>query len=401
MGDTKIDNLFIVGAGFSYYAGLPLSTTFTKALLDVRGLKLDGPSTFQVELLKKFVSDTFDHGPGAAAKYWPQLEDIFTCIDLSANTGHHLGPHYSPSQLRTIRRALIVRIIRMLHSAYNKARNGTDDNWTVLEQFFRLVNPTNSAFLSMNWDTVIEAGLKKAQSISDYDYGCNAIRAEFSLIGDGISLKESEPEIQLLKPHGSSNWLYCDACRQVFWFPASSTDKIATQLFRRSDWDVVEKIIHKSCDPAATSRKCPGCSAKALGTRFATFSYRKALDFPMHESSWRTAERLLREAKNWIFVGYSLPAADYEFKLLLKRVELSRQISPNMVLITGGDNDAVDQTQLAYQRFFGPNLGSKEPNVYTGGIDSKAINGLQELGALKAKKPLRPVIKKKLRSFGK
>jgi hypothetical protein len=41
------------------------------------------------------------------------IEDIFTCIDLSANTGHHLGPKYSPSDLRSVRRGLIVRIIRM------------------------------------------------------------------------------------------------------------------------------------------------------------------------------------------------------------------------------------------------------------------------------------------------
>lgn len=86
-----VENLFIVGAGFSHYAGLPLTTNFTEALLDVTRLKLDGPSAFQVEFIKKFVTATFDHAPSAAAKYWPHLEDIFTCIDLSANTGHHLG----------------------------------------------------------------------------------------------------------------------------------------------------------------------------------------------------------------------------------------------------------------------------------------------------------------------
>ena len=50
----------------------------------------------------------------------------------------------------------------------------------------------------------------------------------------------------------------------------------------------------------------------------------------MYDQSWQTAERLLREAKNWIFIGYSLPAADYEFKLLLKRVQLSRKAKPNL-----------------------------------------------------------------------
>ena len=40
--------------------------------------------------------------------------------------------------------------------------------------------------------------------------------------------------------------------------------------------------------------------------------------------TWFDAEDLLREAKNWVFVGYSLPEADYEFKYLLKRIELSK-----------------------------------------------------------------------------
>ena len=41
--------------------------------------------------LGKFIHDAFDHNESAKAKYWPNLEDVFTNIDLAANTGHHLG----------------------------------------------------------------------------------------------------------------------------------------------------------------------------------------------------------------------------------------------------------------------------------------------------------------------
>ncbi len=37
----ETEHLFIVGAGFSLQAGLPLTNQFTKKLLDVKGLKLD------------------------------------------------------------------------------------------------------------------------------------------------------------------------------------------------------------------------------------------------------------------------------------------------------------------------------------------------------------------------
>lgn len=379
---SKIDHLFIVGAGFSNNAGLPLTSEFTDKLLDVDGLKLDGPSALQVAFLKKFVTDTFELAPDTGAELWPQLEDIFTCIDLSANTGHHLGPQYSPSQLRTVRRALIVRIIRMLRYCYTSARDTPNAKWKRLEQFFKLVDIQNTAFLSMNWDTVIESGLARTQKIKDIDYGCDAIAAAFAATGSKIFLRDEKPEIQILKPHGSTNWLYCDACRQIFWFSVNTSDRIAAQLFRRSDWNVIKQATGNRYRLQTPSRKCPICDARALGTRFATFSYRKALDFAMHELSWHTAERLLREAKNWIFIGYSLPAADYEFKLLLKRVCLSRRDKPNLVLITGGSPNAVAQTRLSYQRFFGQGIGPTSSSIYKKGLDATALAGLKSLGYL-------------------
>ncbi len=33
-------------------------------------------------------------------------------------------------------------------------------------------------------------------------------------------------------------------------------------------------------------------------------TYRKALDFPMFQHSWYSAEKALRSAGRWIFIGY-------------------------------------------------------------------------------------------------
>ena len=238
---TAIEHLFIVGAGFSSYAGLPLTNQFTKKLLDVKGLKLDGPSNRIVPFLQKFVENTFGHLPKSSPNDWPHLEDIFTCIDLSANTGHHLGPNYSPSDLRTVRRALIVRIILMLRHTYTQRRDNADSNWKTLEGFFSSVVSEKCAFLSMNLDTVIEEGLGRTQGISSFDYGCNATLVKKS----PTELRPMAPEkdlVQILKPHGSVNWLYCDACRQVFWIEPNKTQWVASQLFKELDWNVVKRL---------------------------------------------------------------------------------------------------------------------------------------------------------------
>ena len=226
-----VKNIFIVGAGFSHYAGLPLTANFTEALLDVGGLKPDGPSDLQVQFLKEFVADTFDHLFDEAPKYWPHLEDVFTCIDLSANTGHHLGPGYAPSDLRTVRRALIVRIIRMLNQRHNRAKAKKDTNWLRLEEFFSRVDPDTSAFLSMNWDSVIEEGMSRAHRIRNFDYGCDALHADFGKPDVRVLPLRASRCVRVLKPHGSANWLYCDSCRQLFWFDPSKTETIAAQLF--------------------------------------------------------------------------------------------------------------------------------------------------------------------------
>lgn len=376
----KVEHVFIVGAGFSHPAGLPLASGVTERLLDTDGLRGNGPSALQAEFLRTFVSDVFSHAPNAGATSWPQLEDVFTCVDLSANSGHHLGQKYAPSDLRTVRRALITRIIRMLQQAYHRKKKNPDPEWCDLEKFFSMVDPAKSAFLSMNWDTVIEDGLKRTQKISYYDYGCEALAASFLQKSSSIRVSDETEikSIRIIKPHGSVNWLYCDACRETFWFSSISALRIAAQLFRESDWNVVNKFIRKNYQFPVKSYKCPRCETQGLGTRFATFSYRKALDFPMHESSWKSAERLLKDAKTWTFIGYSMPGADFEFKHLLKRVELCRALPPRIVLITGGDEVAASDTVSNYKKFFGKSL----TNVYKQGIGDSSISGLKKLGIL-------------------
>ncbi len=98
----------------------------------------------------------------------------------------------------------------------------------------------------------------------------------------------------------------------------------------------------------------------------------------MHESSWKSAERLLKDAETWTFIGYSMPGADYEFKHMLKRVELSRASPPKIVLITGGNKQAVSDTLSNYQKFFGKSM----TKAYKKGIGNSSIRGLQGLGIL-------------------
>jgi len=110
-----------------------------------------------------------------------------------------------------------------------------------------------------------------------------------------------------------------------------------------------------------------------LGSRIATFSYRKALDSPILLKTWFFAEDLLREANNWVFIGYSLPEADFEFKYLLKRIELSRLKPPRLFLI-----DPSKKTALRYKAFFGTTMPEKA--IYLGDLGREAVEHLVKHG---------------------
>ncbi|TAV81572.1 hypothetical protein [Rhizobium leguminosarum] len=376
----SFENLLIVGAGFSANAGLPLASAFTSALVNTEKLPLDGPSNALVRFVSGFVDTTFAEGRTAEPDDWPELEDVFTLVDLSANSGHHLGK-YSASDLRLVRRAMLVRMIRMLSQSYSRRHRRPDAAWELLEQLFAGFDETSTAVLSMNWDTVIETGVARSQGLERVDYGCDARFAEFTEKG---SLRErsraSRRVVSLTKPHGSVNWLYCDSCRDVFWVSPSSTSKVADVLFRKHDWDSVRRITGLKQSYTTRSPKCPHCGVEALGTRFATFSFRKALDFPVHAASWRTAETHLKESINWVFFGYSMPSADFEFKYLLKRVQLAERTRPRITVITGGGG--AEETIKRFERFFGD--VTDERFYFRHGLTSEVLDHLEEIGVIRA-----------------
>ena len=220
--------------------------------------------------------------------------------------------------------------------------------------------------------------------MDNFDYRCGAVAAEFRGKGDVIAeraLDENSRQMPVVKIHGSVNWLYCDNCRKLYWFPADDAIRVAMQLITTQEAKKLKVQRPEDCE----RWRCTNCPTVPLTTRIATFSFLKALDFPMFERSWFSAEHLLRSADKWVFIGYSLPDADYEFKHLLKRVQLSRNEPPEFVVITGGSPTDCDYTYLNYQRFFGRDI-KKGNNFLSEGLSKRAIEAATEKSNLRLSK---------------
>jgi hypothetical protein len=255
----------------------------------------------------------------------------------------------------------------MMRTCYDVAKKKPDNRWITLDNLLRNIDPASNAFVSLNWDTVAEERMIEVHPELTVSYGQGFSAAGFPTDGARITRigHGSGVTLETAKIHGSINWLYCDNCRQVFWFSPQESPRIAGQLLGPIEWGIIapgSKVVRRR------QWECDRCAGVKLSTRIATFSYRKALDFPMFQQSWDAAERHLANSRRWVFIGYSLPAADFEFKYLLKRIELSREIPPEVILVTGGDGAAT--TQANYRRFFGTRLSKQE---FQNGLDDDAI----------------------------
>lgn len=65
----------------------------------------------------------------------------------------------------------------------------------------------------------------------------------------------------------------------------------------------------------------------------------------------------LANSDHWVFIGYSLPEADYEFKHLLKSAQLRKQCSETsnkrrIEVVVKNDSD----TCIKFKKFFGYNM---------------------------------------------
>jgi hypothetical protein len=300
----------VLGAGFSKCAGLPLTSGLSDHLLsDEFGTPLDVAIT---SALRMFLRDVFQWSDDQPL---PALEECSTMIDLSANSGHHLGARFAPSVLRAIRRVLIYRVFSVLDRRFSLSPTIS----AFLES--ELTPASQTHFIVLNWDIVLERHLEQMPGVT-IDYGI-----------------ESEPwaggphdvaarTVKIAKVHGSSNWVYCDNCRTLYYdihrkislrVGAGLLESDFRLFDERFGTHLSEGIGIEPQEPTCT--KC-GCS---VGPHIATFSYRKSFRTHAFASSWLTAEQILSNVKRWIFVGYSMPEADFEFKHLLKTCQMKFQ----------------------------------------------------------------------------
>jgi hypothetical protein len=230
-----------------------------------------------------------------------------------------------------------------------------------LLRFHTSAGSAPTGFLVLNWDIVLEKHLARMGPPIVPDYACKASDWDRSKCREAVGRT-----VPLCKMHGSSNWVYCENCKSLF-YDLNEKLSLRTKVglikadFRLFDESFTRSVFYSHLGIEPGARKCRFCN-NMVSSHIATFSYRKSFRTHAYTSIWHTAEQILSDADHWVLIGYSLPKADYELKHLLKVAQLRmghmRQNRKRKIdVVVKGESARGD-----YETFFGKDAFTYHPD---------------------------------------
>lgn len=361
--------VYVLGAGFSRYAGCPLQSEILERIKSFEIKKLLSPdisfdiiSHFQPsrDKLTQFLDQIFPQD------VTPSLEDVFTLLDQTIEARGCCGA-LTWDRLEDYRNHLKRMVLFTFHSAVEEIEEKPRDFYRSLATHLirhRILPGQESdpiSIVSLNWDSLLEDSIYwcinkiDARGRIDIDYCCY-ITPLVESIPHTPSTKQKALGIfnfKLMKLHGSANWLWCPNCNRLFT-GVGGNDSV---------WDlyVKERKCRFCGEQYSKSSGSSSIRAPILQPFFISPTYVKKFDSPHIQMTWHNAFLDLSEATDVIFIGYSLPEADYHVRNLLRR-SIRKDTNIFVVLTESARQKRNTPKKLAYylperryKDFFGEN----------------------------------------------
>jgi len=337
--------VYILGAGFSMDAGAPSQGQIVKSILGLRDVyKKKNRATVHrwVDKFEDFLENTLRVSNDERSFY--SLEDIYTPIDKSIAENISFRGH-TPSELTDLRDAfnrLIILAVRSYIEMSGKSKatiNRFAEHITKLSKI-RLDDEKADgvAVITTNWDIMLDntvnhivknEPLKKKQKFPGVvDYCCyiSSLDENDDKIKPGLyAIGKGGYNVKILKLHGSLNWLQCPKCQRIY----------VKFYFHWNGGYVFDKKYCRHCE---RNYKQKNDESNQVHTNLIMPTFLKNLNNVQNKLIWQNAGIELAEASKIVFLGYSLPAADFEFKQLLSRM-IRSDAKIEAVLIEADDPD--------------------------------------------------------------
>lgn len=347
--------VYVLGAGFSYDGGFPLQKSILQKIFEYDFDILSGDDSEEFlrytddfltrrTLLREFIDRVFYKDS------LPSLEDLFTLLDQTiAKRGHCLN--YTWKNLDNIRDVLKRLILVIFHYASDKLTHDKDSFYKSLAKYFieerkrEGINSDPFSIVSLNWDSLLEdsiysclCDLDKRKKV-DVDFCCYSSQLDSTCRHTPSVLQKAKKiyNIKILKLHGSSNWLLCPNCNRLYTGLGATNDV----------WNLyVETQVCRYCRYKNKEEKQ---GAPGLEPFFITPTFAKVFDNTHIQMVWHNAYTELAEADKVVFIGYSLPEADYHLRTLIRRA-----IKPDVPIevVLTGDDIPKKNTPMYVRKFF-------------------------------------------------
>lgn len=311
--------VYVLGAGFSVDAGAP---TQLNVLPEAMRLYNERPTYFnerKFNLFKSFLTVQLGYSIKQISSV--ELEDIFTPLDrcLSDNSQFRGIGLTDIMEVREAVFYVVGKTIQLVLKNTSRSKDYINEfgKYLVAKSSERLngeyrnVDPVS--VISANWDILLDNSIYEALRSGDHDavvdYCCYISSRDESdeSIKPGLEkLGQGGFNVKLLKLHGSLNWLQCPRCMRLY-----------ARFFKKDgvlDYDNLESCRH--CD----SNFPEELDNHKLASNLIMPTFIKDLSNPQYKIIWQNAGIEISEADKIVFIGYSLPNADFEMRQLLSRM---------------------------------------------------------------------------------
>ncbi|HEX3069786.1 MAG TPA: hypothetical protein VHX14_14550 [Thermoanaerobaculia bacterium] len=291
-------SVFILGAGASAAAGVPLMANFLDVAQDLfRANKVLNRESFEI------VFDAIGVLPqvhSKAALDVDNVESVFSAFEMAQILG--VFGDYRESQISNLDSAMRAVITETVEKSMPLPTKKVDGHTYVVAP------PPYDEFADL-----VERILERGQSCSvitfNYDLAC-----DFAFDRNNISVEyalgDPSPGVPLLKLHGSLNWARCPRCQHII--PWHLSEYLSKRSWPTADLAKTVQLSLSSQLPNMTH--CD--AAVASGSVIVPPTWGKTSQHLSLTNVWRRAARELSEAENIFVIGYSMPPSDAFFKYL-------------------------------------------------------------------------------------
>lgn len=287
MSRHQILRVFVIGAGVSASAGIPVSKNLLPALMSHDG------DVAQLNSVIRYLYPSFNE----KLRNYPEIEDLFNQIALAKtfSTYSVLGKdRFSIKQLENIELGLRKRLSEYLWDKMDP--NVEKKDFGYITKFARLLRPSD-VVISFNWDFALERSLRFLIPQPEIDY---------FFPGD-----EGQNKIHILKPHGSIDWFSIEP----MW------NDVNKDGWRRLDANTLTLRHFGSGIPLSRGHSALDfklLSGDPIPIIVPPVSA-KEFPHPVLKRTWTSVFRALSLATNLRIVGYSMPQEDQFARFIFRR----------------------------------------------------------------------------------